>query len=289
MTQNTSNTSYRFGHSEEEIRRLVRQAQLYNPSTQRFLEQAGITAGMKVLDVGSGAGDVALLLAGRVGPSGRVIGVDVGPAIVDLARARAQATGLENVSFLVGDINSIELDDDFDAIVGRFVLIHLPEPAATLHSLVQHLRPGGIVAFQDSDTTAAVCIPPSQLTERVESWVKEAIRRAGLEMHMGLQLYHLLLEAGLPAPYMSSEAVVAGSRESNQAEMELVIEYTVMAVQTFLPLILKFGIATAEEVALDTLAQRFREEVTKQRMVVRIGMDIISAWTRKVLGGQRIS
>jgi ubiquinone/menaquinone biosynthesis C-methylase UbiE len=272
------------------MRRLVRQAQLYNPSTRRLFEQAGITAGMKVLDVGSGAGDVALLLADRVGPSGRVIGIDVGPAMVDLARTRVEALGLENVSFQVGDITGIELDDDFDAVVGRFVLIHLPEPVATLRSLLQHLRPGGIVAFQDSDATpAAVCIPPSPLTERVESWVKEAIRRAGLEMHMGFQLYHLLLEAGLPAPYMSSEAVVVGSRESNQAEMELVIEYTVNSVQTFLPLILKFGIATAEEVALDTLAQRFREESAKQRMVVRIGMDIISAWTRKVVGGERIS
>ena len=92
MTQSITNTSYVFGHSEEEIQRLVRQSRLFNPCTRRFLEQAGISAGMKVLDVGSGPGDAALLLADRVGPGGAVVGVDIDPARLDIARARARAT-----------------------------------------------------------------------------------------------------------------------------------------------------------------------------------------------------
>ena len=92
LTQSITNTSYVFGHSEEEIQRLVRQSRLFNPCTRRFLEQAGISAGMKVLDVGSGPGDVALLLADRVGPGGAVVGVDIDPARLDIARARARAT-----------------------------------------------------------------------------------------------------------------------------------------------------------------------------------------------------
>ena len=98
---------------------------------------------------------------------------------------------------------------------------------------------------------------------------------------MGLKLYHLFLEAGLPAPCMCSEAPVIGTRESNQAEMELVIGYVVDMMRTLLPLILKFGIATAEEVAIDTLAERCREEWTNQRGITRVGGDLVSAWTRK--------
>ena len=282
MTQSITDTSYVFGHSEEEVQRLVRQSRFFNPCTRRFLEQAGISAGMKVLDVGSGPGDVAMLLADRVGPGGAVVGVDIDPTTLDIARARALVAGYENVSFVAGDINSVELDDDFDAIVGRFILIHLREPAATLRTLVRHLRPGGLVAFQDADfTPAAVSIPPSRLVEQLDAWIKEAFRCAGLEMQMGLKLYHLFPEAGVPVPCMSSEAVVIGSRESNQAEIKLAIAYVLNFVHLLLPLILKSGIATAEEVAIDTLAERLRAEWATQRMVWRIGGDVVSAWTRK--------
>ncbi|TMF45432.1 MAG: class I SAM-dependent methyltransferase [Chloroflexi bacterium] len=283
LTQSITNTSYVFGHSEEEIQRLVRQSRLFNPCTRRFLEQAGISTGMKVLDVGSGPGDVALLLADRVGPGGAVVGVDIDPARLDIARARARVAGYENVSFVAGDINGIELDDDFDAIVGRFILIHLREPGATLRTLARHLRPGGLVAFQDADfSPAAVSIPSSRLSEQLEAWIKGAFRCAGLEMQMGLKLYHLFPEAGMPTPCMCSEAFVIGSRESNQAEMELAIAYIVNFVHLLLPLILKFGIATAEEVAIDTLAERLRAEWASQRMVWRMGVDVVSAWTRMV-------
>ncbi len=284
MTQSITDTSYVFGHSEEEIRRLMRQSRLGNPCTRRFLEQAGISAGMKVLDVGSGPGDVALLLADRVGPGGAVVGVEIDPATLDIARARARVAGYENVSFVAGDINSVELDDDFDAIVGRLILIHLREPAATLRTLVRHLRPGGLMAFQDVDfTPPGVSIPPSRLCEQFDTWIKEAFRYGRLEMQMGLKLYHLFLEAGLPAPCTSSEAAfVIGTRESNQAELELVIAWAVNVVHLLLPLILKSGIATAEEVAIDTLAERLRAEWATQQMVWRFGGDLVSAWTRKM-------
>lgn len=282
MAQSTTTSS----SSLEEIQRMVRQSRLYNPSTRRFLEQAGISAGMKVVDVGCGAGDVTLLIADRVGPAGKVVGVDVNPAILEIARIRTRAhiAGGENVSFVTGDINTAELDNDFDAIVGRLILIHLREPAGILRDLVRYLRPGGIVAFQDFDfTIAGASLPPSPLIERVDYWIKEAFRRAGGEMQMGLKLYHLFLEAGLSAPTMSSEALVIGSNEANQAEMDLVIGYIVNTIRTLLPLLLQFGIATAEDVEIDTLAERCQDELTRQRRVVRLGTGIVSAWARKLL------
>jgi ubiquinone/menaquinone biosynthesis C-methylase UbiE len=146
--RNRTDPEYVMGRSAQETERLQKQSLLYNPSTRLLFEEAGITAGMKVLDVGSGAGDVALLAADLVGPSGTVIGVDPNPSILETARERVRAAGLSNVSFIAEDIRSVDLDHDFDAVVGRLVLMYLGEPEAVLRSLSGHLRPGGIVAFQ---------------------------------------------------------------------------------------------------------------------------------------------
>jgi ubiquinone/menaquinone biosynthesis C-methylase UbiE len=143
--------SYALGRSEAETWRLIVQHQLYGPFTRQFLTAAGVTAGMKVLDVGSGAGDVALLLAELVGPQGQVVGVDTNAAILDTGRSRVEAAGWTTVRFLAGDALALELDGDFDAVVGRWVLQYTPDPAALLRRARDRLRPGGIVAFQEID------------------------------------------------------------------------------------------------------------------------------------------
>ncbi len=82
---------YALGRSEAETRRLIVQHQLYGPFTRQFLAGAAVTAGMKVLDVGSGAGDVALLVAQLVGPQGEVVGVAMDPGILEVALLRRAA------------------------------------------------------------------------------------------------------------------------------------------------------------------------------------------------------
>jgi ubiquinone/menaquinone biosynthesis C-methylase UbiE len=94
---------YVMGRSADETRRLQEQAQVYSRSTRRLFVEAGIRSGMKVLDVGCGAGDVALLVADLVGPGGAVIGVDLNPAILETAQRRVQMAGLAHVSFIEGD------------------------------------------------------------------------------------------------------------------------------------------------------------------------------------------
>ena len=91
--------SYPLGRSAAETRRLILQHQIYGPLTRQFLVAAGITRGMKVLDLGSGAGEVALLLADLVGPQGQVVGIDANPDILDTARERVNAAGWTNVEF----------------------------------------------------------------------------------------------------------------------------------------------------------------------------------------------
>jgi ubiquinone/menaquinone biosynthesis C-methylase UbiE len=136
-----------------EAQRLHKQAQGLRIFTQRLLETVGFQPGMKVLDVGSGAGDTAFLLAEKVGPTGTVIGVDKKPDLVAAAQERAQAAKLDNVTFIKGDLLTLELDHDFDAIYGRLVLIHVQDQVTLLRRLARHVRSGGIIAFQETDFT----------------------------------------------------------------------------------------------------------------------------------------
>ena len=94
---------YVLGHSTRELERLSAQARVLGSFTRQVFREAGIVPGMRVLDVGSGAGEVALLAAELVGTTGEVIGVDKAPAALAVARARAAARSLPNVSFREGD------------------------------------------------------------------------------------------------------------------------------------------------------------------------------------------
>jgi ubiquinone/menaquinone biosynthesis C-methylase UbiE len=107
-----------------------------------------------VLDVGSGIGDVSLLLCSLVGPTGEVVGVERDASSIARARARTEAAGFDNVSFLESDVTDVRAAGSFDAVVGRFILMYLPDPARTLRSLARLLRPHGAVAFLEPSWAA---------------------------------------------------------------------------------------------------------------------------------------
>src|SRR5262252_3435792 len=141
----TRHSDYALGHSEQELERLSHQGQVFAPFTRQLFEQAGMRPGMRVLDVGSGAGDVAFLAAELVGPSGEVVGADREAAAVDWATARARSREVTNVKFLANDPAGMEFDRKFDAVVGRLVLMYYPDPVGALQKLVRHLQPGGLI------------------------------------------------------------------------------------------------------------------------------------------------
>ena len=164
---NKPETFYPLGRSWDETRRLQQQSQFYNPFTRRLFEDAGISEGMKVLDAGCGAGDVSLIAARLVGPHGAVLGVDKDPNVIETARQRSCDAGLENVTFLEGDICSVVAGTDFDAVVGRLILMYLPEPVKAIRKLLGHVRPGGIAVFQEADWTYRPAVhPPSPMPKR---------------------------------------------------------------------------------------------------------------------------
>src|SRR6267143_3173189 len=129
MTHSASSGAYVLGHSKRELDRLSAQARLIDPITRRLFREAGIGPGLRVLDVGSGAGDVAFLAAELVGSSGEVVGLDRSRAAIEVARARAAERSLPNVSFLEGDPATIAFERRFDAAIGRYVLQFQNDPA----------------------------------------------------------------------------------------------------------------------------------------------------------------
>src|SRR5262245_54934827 len=142
-------TDYALGRSTAEYERLIEQAELFRPLTERMLRATGITTGMHVLDIGCGMGDVSLLVSELVGSEGSVVGVDLDAGALRFAEERRSAQGITNIIFRKGDARSVESERPFDAAVGRFVLMFMNDPTAALRLISEKVRPGGIVAFHE--------------------------------------------------------------------------------------------------------------------------------------------
>jgi len=205
---------YVLGDTHAEHERLIRQAAIFDPFTERLFRDAGIGPGQRVLDVGSGVGDVAMLAARLVGPTGAVVGVERDAGTMVKARSRVAEAGLHNVTFMQSDVGHVVSSELFDAIVGRLILEFLPDPGAVVRSLSTLVRPGGVVVFQD-----AYWGPLLQLTAhlplgaRCASLIYQTFQRSGANMDMELVLYQTFQEAGLPAPSMRIEVPVGDGPE----------------------------------------------------------------------------
>ena len=272
---NSSDPTYVMGRSRSETERLQQQGQMFEPYTRWLMEAAGITTGMKVLDVGSGAGDVAFLAARLVGPTGSVVGVDNNPAVVETARQRACADGLSNVSFVAGDLRDVDLDHDFDAVVGRLILLYVADQTVALQAIARHLRPGGILAFQEMDFSFSESLVGNEiftpLHRQLHYWFAELFRRAGSHRHMAISMSEAFLQAGLPLPQMHIDGVVVHGQDWNG------YDYVAESVRSTLPALIKLGITTAEEADMDTFAERLRAETLSQASLVFVPL-LIGVW-----------
>jgi ubiquinone/menaquinone biosynthesis C-methylase UbiE len=164
----------------DEERRLEKQSAVMDPFTDRLFRDGGLAQGMRVLELGSGAGDVAMLAARIVGPAGAVVGVEGSPVAIGTARRRAAAAGLHHVTFLEGDLRDLDgvLDPGtppFDAVVGRFVLQFMPDPSAVLRAAAAAVRPGGLVCFQECDDHYTHAYPATPLWAQVRTWLLAAL------------------------------------------------------------------------------------------------------------------
>ena len=269
--------TYALGHSEWELKRLETQAALIDPMTRRYFLEAGLRPGMRVLDIGSGAGDVAFLVAGIVGPDGSVVGVDRVPEALATARARAEERSLRHVSFREGELAEVELDDGgpFDAAVGRYVLMFQERPADVLRNVARHVKPGGPIVMHEPDWDGARSFPPAPLYDRSCDWIVRAIVAHGHESRMGKGLHETFLEAALPAPTMGLDTLLGGGRKSAP-----LVGLIADLVWTLAGEIERLGIATASDMDVETLGKRMLEEAIAGDCVL-VGRYEIGAWCAK--------
>jgi ubiquinone/menaquinone biosynthesis C-methylase UbiE len=133
-----------------------------------ILDGLSLEAGMKVLDVGCGAGDDAFDLVARVMPRGEVAGVDISESLIVEAIRRGSGRNLP-VSFEVGDAQSLRFaNGSFDAVRCERMLMHVPDPSRVVTEMVRVLRPGGRMVVQDFDWETQFCDSPyKEITRRI--------------------------------------------------------------------------------------------------------------------------
>jgi SAM-dependent methyltransferase len=269
-------SDYVLGHSDRELKRLQDQARVIDPITRRIFEHAGIRPGMRVLDVGSGVGDVAFLLADLVGRQGEVVGFDRVPRALEVARKRAAKRGLSNVTFRDGDPAEEPAGAPFDAGAGRYVLMFQPDPVVLLRGVAGHVKSGGIVVFHEIDWEGARSSPPAPTFDAACRWIAEVVARSGASSRMGMGLHAAFLSAGLPAPLLHLEQQIEGA----VASLELV-QLTSDLVISLLPEMERHGVTTAAEVGPDTLEARLIAEIVAGGGTIT-GRSEIGAWARIV-------
>jgi len=258
------------GSTDAEHERLIRQAQWVNPHTERCFREAGIGPGYRVLDVGSGVGDVALVLARLVGPTGEVIGVERDPRSNDRARKRVAEAGLRNVSFTEVDVSRIAGDKPFDAAVGRYILPFLPDPISVLRSLSRLIRLGGVLVFQEPDLDSFLeqC-RRSPLWSSGASLMLEAFQRSGTNLNLGPKLSQLFQEAGLPAPTTRRDTLFGS---------EL---WMPDCLHSLRPRMAELNISAEPLGDFETLSERLQAEVKAIKTTTPLP-DLVSAWSRNL-------
>ncbi len=251
----TRGRNYPMEYTEGELRRLRFQARYWGEISLEVLRQAGIGTGMRVLDLGCGAGDLSLQAADLVGPSGSVLGVDRSPQAVQWAGRRAADLEVNHLRFQAADLETIDLPLTFDALIGRFVLMFLVDPTTTLARMVDRLNPRGIVAFIETDLAVARSIPAVSRVETVLEWIRETFRRSGINLDLGPRLWRLFRDAGLEEPSLVVRQKLhpAPCREGVRWVSEL--------VRSLLPEMERLGVASAEEVGIETLEEELHREL----------------------------
>lgn len=263
---------YLFSDVTDEMNRLRTQSAVLDPLTTRLFTEAGLAPGMRVLDLGSGTGNVAMLAAAAVGPEGRVVGVDRDPKAIQHARHWAESQGRGNIDYHESDLMTLDgVDAGFDAVVGRAVLMHVEEPEVALRTAISRVRTGGLVCMHEPDLAVDWAHPVTPLWRQVRAWISDTLARVGADERMGMSLFPIFRALGLPDARMLIEAS-GGSRETSPAFGWASI------VASIVPVMEQLQIATADEVQADDLTERLNAELEAHDGFVLSPL-MIGAWS----------
>ena len=235
---------------------------LYDPGTLAVCDRIGVAPGWRCLDVGAGTGTLALALAERVGPSGKVVALDIDTRFLEPLAA-------PNLEIVALDVAAEPLPHEgFDLVHARLLLEHLPARGEVLSNMVRAAKPGGWVLVEDFDwVTALVVDPPSDVHRRVASAIRSLLSRHGYDAHYGRTLPRRLKAAGLTD--------VATRAESIQVDADPVLgvpQWELLAEQ-FAPHLLSSGMVDQSD--LDAFHELLHDGLT-----VCFAPLMVSCWGR---------
>ena len=266
------NAVYALGQNPEESARLQRQADELAPESTMVLDRASLGPGQSAVDLGCGPRGVLDLLAAKVGPDGRVVGVDADPAHVAMATEFAAGRGLGNVEVLTADARGTGLPSgSFDVVHARTLLVTVPEPAVVAAEMARLARPGGWVVSVEPDTEYMLCYPASTAFDRISTFFPPVFGRNGADPWIGRRVPELLRQAGLEdiGVQVTAQAYPAGhTRRTIRLDL----------LRSIRPQVVEMGLASAAE--LDELDAAARAHLDDPATVVVYGL-LFLTWGRK--------
>jgi SAM-dependent methyltransferase len=265
---------YVLGHTHAEYERLRAQSRVWEPATNRVLDQLSIAPGSRCLDAGCGPGETTRVLAERVGASGHVLGVDIDTTVGSHAVSILHDAGHRQCEFARADLASGEPipGAPFDLVYARLLLYHLPERVAVLRSLWDAVAPGGHLVVQDYELLSVSVQPTLETFDEVGRVIIEAFTAAGCDVHIGTSLPDLFAQAGIGAPDDTDVSGRLGPLA--QTHQMLTAVYT-----SLLPAAIAHGVTTETQAAATLAdftrdAERFPERPTLWPL-------LIGAWKRR--------
>jgi ubiquinone/menaquinone biosynthesis C-methylase UbiE len=246
---------YALGQNPEESARLQRQADELAPESTVVLDRASLQPGQSAVDLGCGPRGVLDLLAARVGPMGRVVGIDADPAHVAMATEFAARLGLDNVEVLAADARGTGLPSgSFDVVHARTLLVTVPEPAMVVTEMARLARPGGWVVSVEPDTEFVLCYPACAAFDQISTFFPPVFSRNGADPWIGRRVPELLRQAGLAdiGVQVTAQAYPAGhTRRTIRLDL----------LRSIRSQVVEMGLASGEELdELDTAARAHLDE-----------------------------
>jgi len=265
---------YALGHTPEEYERLRRQARAWEAATGRLLDQVGLGPGASCLDAGCGPGEAMRLMAERVGPTGRVTGIDADASLGAMTLGMLHGAGYPQCGFQAQDLTAGEPipGAPFDLVYARLLLFHLPRRADVLARLWAAVADGGYLLIQDYDLRSISTLPQLDWAGEMLRVFLDAFGAAGADPSAGTRLPQLFAQAGVGTP----DGTDVTGRVEPLATGRIIMEHTFRSI---LPAAVAHGVTTPERAAA-TLAALDRD-VTLFPDRPLLWPLLIGAWKRK--------
>lgn len=258
--------NYPIEHRKGEIERLEAQGQSFAPDARRMLELIDVQPGWACLDIGCGPRGITDIMSERVGPTGRVVGLDKDEGF--LAYASAHAPG--NVAFRRGDAYASGLPAAmFDLVHMRFIASTAGDPEGLLREAIRLARPGGVIALQEPDAETYACYPPHPAWDRLMTAMLGAF--TGSDVYLARRLYRMARDAGLTDVYY--RPVLIGIRSNDP-----MIDHLPSTVESLRSTILKLGLLSEAE--FPVLLEQCRKHLRDPGTVLR-SFTVAQVWGRK--------